>query len=135
MSISNLVEVFTENSGLVIAIALTTTFLESSINLLINKVFLEPFITRWGSKYSRKVVPYVLSKLEPIVPDLMKDWSAAEIEQKLFEEIINAPGSPEWSKKKAFSKKERREIRKIYEDLIREFDFVKASSKSRPSKS
>jgi hypothetical protein len=131
MDIGNLIDIISENSGLVIAIAVTTTFLEATINLLINKVFLQPFITRWGSKYSRKIVPYVISKLEPIAPDLMKDWSPAEIEKKLFEEIINAPGSPEWSNKKVLSKKERKEIRKIYSDLIREFDFVKASNRCR----
>lgn len=133
MDISNLIDIIKEKSGLVITIAITTTILEASINLLLNKVFLGPFITHWGSKYSRKIVPYIVSKLEPLAPDLMKEWSPAEIEQKLFEEIINAPGSPEWSKKKVLSKKERKEIRKIYNDLIREFDFVKASNRCRPS--
>lgn len=134
MDILILIELVEEHGGLILAIALTTTILEVVINLVINKVFLEPLVTRWGSKYSRKVVPYVISKLEPFAPDMMKDWSPAKIEERLFDEIINAPGSPQWSEKEVLSKKERKEIRKIYRDIVREFDFVKASNRCKPKK-
>ena len=134
MDIGGFIEIVKNSGGLILAIAILTSTFEVVFNLVVNKVFLEPFVTRWGSRYSRKIIPYVLSKLEPIAPDLMKDWSPSEIEEKLFDEIINAPGAPQWSKKPVLSKKEQKEIRKIYYDLVKEFDFVKASDRCTPNR-
>ena len=136
MDIKTIVDLSQQYGTFIFVIAFTTTILEVSINLIVNKVFLEPFITKWGSKYSRKVVPYLISKLEPFVPELLEEWKPSDIEKLLFDEIINAPGSPVWykAKKETLNKKEKEEIRKIYNDLIKEFDFVKASNRCVPKK-
>lgn len=127
MDISEVVSLLKESSFSVLGIIFLTTL----FNLVINKVFVEPFITKWASRYSRIVVPYVIKRLDPIAPELIRNKTPKELEELIFDEIINAPGAPQWkgSKEEITSAKRNRDLRRIFNDVIKEYDITKAAAK------
>jgi len=106
----------------------------SIINLVVNKVFIEPFITKWGSNLSRRVVPYVINKFDPIAPEAISDLTREELEELIFEQIVNAPGTPQWIKEtpknERTRKKQNKALKKILKDVLKEYDITKAAAKT-----
>lgn len=131
MDITQLIALAREETAKVILIFIATTV----INLVANKVFLEPFLKKWGSNISRRVVPYVINKLDPIAPEAISSLTPKELEELIFEQIINAPGSPQWIKEvpkdEPFLTQQRNKtLRKIYREVIAEYDITKAAAKT-----
>ena len=131
MDITQVITLIKEETAKVVVIFITT----SLFNLLVNKVFIEPLVTKWGSNLSRRIVPYVINKLDPIAPEAISELTPEELENLIFEEIVNAPGSPQWMKEASnnnslLTQRKKKTIRKIFEDVIKEYDITKAAAKT-----
>jgi hypothetical protein len=77
----------------------------------------------------------VIDELDPIAPSAIGKMSEEELEDYLFDRIINAPGAPQWAKEANQDNASLKELKKspklrrVFNDLIKEYNIVKAAGK------